>query len=400
VFKTRGLFTFPQVQMAREAERERQLAALTSDQAGGTITVRADRGEVREVRRRDFGSLVGLGAAAVVAERLVAAVNPDLATALDVTSHSRSSTLAPDTVEQLAGMVDRFLLTYRSSDVASLHRDLLTTRVHVDGLLDRRLTLEQHRELLVLAGWLSALLGLACFDLGKHAAVTAWCEDAIELAKQAGHSELAAWAHEPLVIRAFYLDQAGEAVRHAQAGLALAPAGSAAAARLAAQEMRALARAGRPEEYEQARKRAEQVASTLPLVDDGGYTFRAMPRNTLPFFTASSLVALGRNREAATLAGELSTRSGRGLHRLEHALALAGLGQLDGAATEGMAALRAPRMVVSVAARAGDLDRTLTARAPELPEVRDFHERYLTVRCSLAGQKAIPPADRRPATAP
>ncbi|MGH3168997.1 MAG: hypothetical protein ACRDN0_24340, partial [Trebonia sp.] len=37
-------------------------------------------------------------------------------------------------------------------------------------LLGKRVTLAQHRELLVIAGWLSALLAYACYDAGDHGA--------------------------------------------------------------------------------------------------------------------------------------------------------------------------------------------------------------------------------------
>src|SRR5205823_3590073 len=121
VFKTRGLFTHLQVQMIREQQREQRLAALTADQAGRTIptiAVQVDGQEVSDVRRREFARIVGTGATALAVERLTGSVNPDLAAALDVTSRSRASAVAPGEIERLAVLVEGFKGAYGTTNPA------------------------------------------------------------------------------------------------------------------------------------------------------------------------------------------------------------------------------------------------------------------------------------------
>jgi hypothetical protein len=62
--------------------------------------------------------------------------------------------------------------------------------------------------------------------------------------------------------------------------------------------------------------------------------------------------------------------------RIDRGIALAALGSPDEAVAEGRRALASPRVVDSVLSRAGDLDSTLTARYPDLPEARHYHEQY------------------------
>jgi hypothetical protein len=49
--------------------------------------------------------------------------------------------------------------------------------------------------------------------------------------------------------------------------------------------------------------------------------------------------------------------TGLALYRIEHGLALAGLGHLDGAVANGRRAFEAPRLVKSIVNRAGELAR-------------------------------------------
>jgi transcriptional regulator with XRE-family HTH domain len=192
--------------------------------------------EVRPVStRREVVGYLGAGMAALVADRML---NHPIVAALDANHRAGASSLGPGMVEDLDLTVESFRLSYGRTAPEILEPDLTATRQYVGSLLGGKLTLDQHRELVVLAGWLSALLGLTCFDLGHYAAAAVWCRDAEERAREARHNELAAWSREPLAIMAFYLDRPAEAIQHTRAGRAYAPKGSAAWAVHAAQEMR------------------------------------------------------------------------------------------------------------------------------------------------------------------
>jgi hypothetical protein len=59
-----------------------------------------------------------------------------------------------------------------------------------------RLTLAQHRELLVTAGWLALLLGCVHYDLGEREQAEAARQAACQAGLQAGHGEIIAWSYE------------------------------------------------------------------------------------------------------------------------------------------------------------------------------------------------------------
>ena len=60
----------------------------------------------------------------------------------------------------------------------------------------RRLTLAQHRELLVTIGWLALLLGCLHYDLGEREQAEAARQAAYQAGLQAGHGEIVAWSYE------------------------------------------------------------------------------------------------------------------------------------------------------------------------------------------------------------
>ena len=76
--------------------------------------------------------------------------------------------------ELLDAAVDRMCRSYPAEDPAELSGRAGRYLRYVTGLPGGRMTLAQHRELLVIAGWLAALIACACCDAGdKHAAEAA-----------------------------------------------------------------------------------------------------------------------------------------------------------------------------------------------------------------------------------
>jgi hypothetical protein len=184
--------------------------------------------------------------------------------------------------------------------VQRLGPELLGVRLRVGELLNSPLTLAQHRDLLVTAGWLSNLLGLLCFDLGDQLAAGAWCTDVEKRADDATHPELAAWAAQTRVLMAFYAGNAREAVSFAQKGQTLAPPGTVAHAKLVAQEMRAWAQLRDAREVGNARRRAEQAIAKLPAATPTQGAF-SISRAGDPPYTATSLLLLGQFQEAEAI---------------------------------------------------------------------------------------------------
>jgi tetratricopeptide (TPR) repeat protein len=320
-------------------------------------------------------------------------------------SQALTSRLAAGDVQQLEQGVAHYAAVFRRTLPETLYPDLLGVRLHVGELLDGPLTLRQHRDLLIIAGWLSNLLGLLCFDLGEHLAAGAWCTDVEKRTQDAAHPELAAWAAQTRVLMAFYGGRAREAVTYAQQGQAFAPLGTVGHAKLVAQEMRAWAQLGDAREVSSARRRAEQAIAKLPAETPTQGAF-SISRAGDPPYTATSLLLLGQFQAAEAITRHVITshygvdgRNGPGEHpagfalaHLRLALALAGLGRLDEAQGAGNIALAAPRPVRSVVVLAGELDRTLARSFGDTPEVRDFHERYVTA----AGRTPALPAANNP----
>ena len=71
-----------------------------------------------------------------------------------------------------------------------------TSLGYVTDVLGKRVTLAQYRELLVVAGWLSALLACSCYDAGDHSAAETARRMTRQFGDHAGHGELIAWSFE------------------------------------------------------------------------------------------------------------------------------------------------------------------------------------------------------------
>jgi transcriptional regulator with XRE-family HTH domain len=361
--------------------------------------------------RRELLKLLGAGAimrtVGPTVERL--SLRPTGSHLLDAmrVSHTSTPSLGSGDVQQLEHAVEHYVAVFRRTLPEALYPGLLGVRLHVGELLNGSITLTQHRDLLVIAGWLSNLLGLLCFDLGDQLAAGAWCSDVEDRADDATHPELAAWSAQTRTLMALYGGRAREAATYAQKGQALAPLGTVAHAKLVAQEMRAWAQLREACEVDDARRRAEQAIGKLP---DGVPTQGAFSISLAggPPYTATSLLLLGRFQEAEAITRQVIAmhygvggRKGPGEHpagfalaHLRLALALARLGRLDEAHGAGRMALAAPRPVRSVVVLAGELDRTLTRSFGDAPQARDFHERYVTATRrtpALPASNASPP---------
>jgi hypothetical protein len=129
--------------------------------------------------------------------------------------HRNDAALAPtglDTLEIVARL--------RASDVSSSTLDALrittdqlcseyphepSDRLRIEGqqwlrrtlpLLEGRLTLDQHREVLGLAGYLTLLVGCVEYDMGLKTAAEATRKAALSLGQEAGHPDVIGSAHE------------------------------------------------------------------------------------------------------------------------------------------------------------------------------------------------------------
>jgi transcriptional regulator with XRE-family HTH domain len=276
---------------------------------------------------------------------------------------------------------------------AAVYDELLSARSFAGILLDCGAP-RRRPELAVTTGWLSSLLAISATDLGDHAAAVVWCADTERHSREAAYPELAGWAALTRALIAWYQGDPVRSAAAARRGQAEGAAGTVAYAKLAAQEMRCMAMIGDMAGMASARRRAaEAMARLAPSTALAGVY--SVPCAEDPPYTATSLLVVGRNAEAAEMTrriiataysprapGDQPTNYARTLLIL--ALAAAGLGEADEAAAAGMAALDSGRIVWPTMVLAGKLDQALARTSPGSADAASFHARYLDAGSRLA----------------
>jgi hypothetical protein len=293
----------------------------------------------------------------------------------------------------LAELVRYYAHAVAVSPSAEVYAELLSARTFARTLAVRTAP-NGRADVAVWSGWLSSLLAISATDLGDHAAAVVWCADAERRGRDTGFPELLGWAALTRAAIAYYQGDPARSVAAARQGQVAAPVGSAAHVKLAAQEMRCVAMLGDYESMADARRRAADALGriTPDAMSAGVY---ALPRADDPPYTATSLLLAGRYGEAAVMtrailasayrsrrAGDQPTNYARTLLIL--ALATAGLGDVDEAATTGAEALEAGRVVWPTLVLAGRLARQLDATSPGSQHATGFRERYMHAGSRLA----------------
>lgn len=195
---------------------------------------------------------------------------------LEIISRIRTSSIDRATIDGLRFTVNRLCCEYRHAPPEQL---LLTGRQwlrQITGLLDRRMTLAQHKEILALAGMLADLVGCMEYDTSDYHAAEATRRAALNLGEEAEDPEVIGWAHE---MRAWFALTQGDylgVLRAAEAGTAQAP-GTRAAVQLASQRAKAWARIGDRRQVEVALDQGRTLLEHLPHPDNIDHHFAVNP---------------------------------------------------------------------------------------------------------------------------
>lgn len=137
---------------------------------------------------------------------------------LELARLAEMSDISAGTIEALRHATELLCRAYPTTPAATL-RDRTKRRLkQVVELLGRRTNLQQHRELLVIAGWMAALLGCVHYDLGEREEAEAARQAAYQWARQAGHGELMGWAFEMSAWFALVEGNYEQLIEFAQAG--------------------------------------------------------------------------------------------------------------------------------------------------------------------------------------
>ncbi len=301
---------------------------------------------------------------------------------LDVLARLRSSSVDQTAVEALRITTDRLCSDYRRLPAAELHAEGASWLRRITGLLDRRLTLAQHREVLTLAGWVALLVGCVEYDLGHRTRAEANRRAAFSLGQESEHTEIMAWAYEMQAWRALTSGDYPGVVRAAEAGRAMAPTHGV-AIQLAAQQAKAWARLGERRHAESALESGRRQLEAMPRPENPDHHFVVDP-GKFDFYAMDCYRLLGEDRLAEAYAQEV-IRAGTDLDgtartpmriaeaRLTFGVAAARRGDAAEAAHHGHHALSgARRSIPSLLMVAGELERILVQRHPTGPATQGF----------------------------
>jgi transcriptional regulator with XRE-family HTH domain len=275
--------------------------------------------------------------------------------ALELAQRAAASDVSDTVLGRLDGIADRMAMSYATTPPDELLPLVRRHLRYVDQLLAGRMTLWQHRRLLIAGGWLSLLRATLHIDLQQRAAAAAHLDTAAELADQAEHAEIAAWCLETQawdhLTRGDYR-QAVELSQHAQD---IAPAGGSAIVQATAQEGRAWARLGDQAATRDALRRVEWLAEHRPTPAHPEHHYQYDP-GKMHAYTATTLAWAGdpaAERVAREVIAELKAEDSRP-RRIASAQLDLGLALMAGekprpdeAAAEARAAIRSGRVVPS-----------------------------------------------------
>lgn len=303
--------------------------------------------------------------------------------ALELTRRVTASDVSHETLDQLERAADRMAMAYATTPPGEL---LPRVRRHLDyvtSLVDARKTLDQHRRLIVVGGWLALLRATLHIDLRQGAAAAAHLDTAELLAEQAGHREIAAWVLET---RAWDVLTAGDyrqALELSQRAQAVAPRDGSAFIQATAQEGRAWARLGDRAQTGRVLAEVERLAGARPAPNRPEHHYQYDPAKAHSY--AATTLAWAGDPAAESVARdvivELEDAGARPRRvasaRLDLGLALLAAGKPDEAAAEASLAIGSGRIVASNWWRASEVVAgVIEADVIEAGDLREEYEAF------------------------
>ena len=301
---------------------------------------------------------------------------------LELVSRMQATDLDDATIEALRLTTDRLC-----SDYPFLPSDQLLTEGRnwlrrLNALRGQRLTLAQHREILVLTGWLALLIGCVEYDSGRRNEAETTRRAALSLGTETDNAVITAWAHEMRAWMALTTGDYRGVVVAAPNGIDAAPHHSV-AVQLAAQEAKAWARIGDRRQTEVALDRGRRLLDSLPYPDNLDHHFVVDPTK-FDFYAMDCYRRLGNDPIAETLADEVIEAgtdfdgTERSPMRIAEARITLGVvaarqGELEQAIQLGERALAGERKSVpSLVMVSRDLTKVLRDRYPDEPLTKSY----------------------------
>ncbi len=296
--------------------------------------------------------------------------------------------IGPTTIESLYAVFDKLCRDYPSAAAPDLRQRLKRLYSRVMKLRQGRITLGQHRELIAISGWITALLACVDWDMNEREAAETARNATFRFAQDVGHSELVAWSHELQAWFALTEGRYGDVTNIASAATAAGGENSA-IVQLTMQEARGWARLGNRTATESAMERGYALLQRLPAVNYPRHF--VYDRTKFSFYVASCYQWLGDDEKAEEHANQVfrecteygtTERSPMRLAETNITLGLvhAQRRNLDGAVEYGSRALSYKRKSgPSLLIRAAELDKAIAAAFPGARETLDFNEKFRAV---------------------
>jgi hypothetical protein len=345
------------------------------------------RPEYQRLIAAAFGSvsaaIFGPNSAAAV-PRPTALPEVDSDDTLELVERLRRSDVDRAALDTMSITVERLCSEYPYMPSADLRAEAQEWMAKLIALLNGRLTLSQHREVLVLAGWLALLVGCVEYDAKVPRAETTR-QAAASLGKEAEHAGIMAWAQEMTCWFALTQGRYRLVTEAARAGHEIAPRETV-AVQLAGQEAKAWARMGDRRQVALALERGRTILESLPYPDNVDNHFTFDP-DKFDFYAMDCYRRIGEDAMATMHAQEVirkctspdgSLRSPMRVSEAHTTLAVVSAreGDLDGAVESGGAALDIPRQSVpSLLMVTGDLVTELRQRYPKEAAADSYVER-------------------------
>jgi tetratricopeptide (TPR) repeat protein len=315
---------------------------------------------------------------------------------LEVIAQLKSSNVSQSALEALAITTEQLCSEYAYTPSPQLLTEGRAWLGRITRLLDQRLTLVQHRELLVQAGWIALLIGCVEYDMGEKRAAEATRRAALSLGSEAGHAGVVGWAHE---MQAWYALTSGDyrgTIVAGEAGQAAAPHESV-AVQLAAQRAKAWARIGDRRQVEVALDQGRTLLEQMPYPDNIDNHFVVDPAK-FDFYAMDCYRILGEDRLAETYARhvidagtEFSGRERSPMRNAEARITLgvvaARRGEMEQAVAFGDRALQGDRQSLpSLLMCSRELSSVLREKYGDQEDVINYLDRLRDVATSTASQ--------------
>ena len=290
---------------------------------------------------------------------------------LDLARMVTISDLGQGTLDTLQEAADLLCRAYPSAPAGELRARTKQRLSYITRLLGGRLTLNQHRELLVTAGWLALLLGCLHYDLGQREHAEAARQAAYHAGLQAGHGEIIAWSYELAAWFALTEGRYHDVVQYARAGQGHAGLTNA-MVQLVLQQARGQARLGEQRDVHVSLDQGAKLLGQLPRPDHPENHF-VFDHTKWIFYAADCYTWLGDDEPAEEHAHEI----------------IAYHSQPDGSSNAPMRSANSHIDLGIIRARHGDLDQAvhhgLTAFGYDRkPKPRCCPERLTSIRYSAS----------------